>query len=190
MNWLETTYPSPAFPNPHRAIPGVGSTHYFAAYTWTHRQYPPLRQRLDPGIDPQDPAPDPSDPNPQETANQVANLMQRIEIIGNRQHPHLRPPHHHPRPKRRRIHRPANRQRTRMGLPHPNRPPNPPIPPNQLAHPKTKRPNPSRSHPRNRPQPNPPNQPLHPRLTPNPPPKSPPPKPIPPRPLSKIPPSP
>ena len=91
MNWLETTYPSPAFPNPHRAIPGVGSTHYFAAYTWAHRQYPPLRQRLDPGIDPQDPAPDPNDPNPQETANQVANLMQRIQIIGNRQHPHFAP---------------------------------------------------------------------------------------------------
>ncbi len=50
MNWLETTYPSPAFPNTDRRMPGVGSTHYFTAYTWTHGSYPPLRQRLDPGL--------------------------------------------------------------------------------------------------------------------------------------------
>ncbi|GIT42285.1 MAG: hypothetical protein Ct9H300mP11_02210 [Chloroflexota bacterium] len=36
MNWLETSYPSPAFPNQDRSMPGVGSTHYFIPYTWVH----------------------------------------------------------------------------------------------------------------------------------------------------------
>ena len=31
MNWLETLYPSPAFPNPRRSERRVGGTHYFAA---------------------------------------------------------------------------------------------------------------------------------------------------------------
>ena len=50
MNWLETTYPSPAFPNPARSAesPGVGSTHYFTAYTCVNGSYPPLNPRIDP----------------------------------------------------------------------------------------------------------------------------------------------
>ena len=48
MNWLETTYPSPAFPSPQRSAPGVGTTHYFAAYTFVHGSYPPLMRRIDP----------------------------------------------------------------------------------------------------------------------------------------------
>ena len=50
MNWLETLYPSPEFPNPRRSSPGIGSTHYFAAYTCINGHYPPLKPRLDPGI--------------------------------------------------------------------------------------------------------------------------------------------
>ena len=73
MNWLETTYPSPAFPNSDRSIPGVGSTHYFTAYTWAHRSYPPLRQRLDPGIDSAD------------ADRQVMALQERVEVIGQRE---------------------------------------------------------------------------------------------------------
>ena len=72
MFWLETTYPSPAFPNSDRNMPGVGSTHYFTAYTWVHGSYPPLRQRLDPGID--SAADD----------RQVLELQQRVEVIGQR----------------------------------------------------------------------------------------------------------
>ncbi len=72
MNWLETTYPSPAFPNTDRSMPGVGSTHYFVAYTWTHGGYPPLRQRLDPGIDSAD------------FDRQVMALQERVEVIGQR----------------------------------------------------------------------------------------------------------
>jgi len=40
MNWLETLYPSPAFPDPGRSQPRVGSTHYLAAYTCIHGSYP------------------------------------------------------------------------------------------------------------------------------------------------------
>ena len=72
MNWLETTYPSPAFPNTDRRMPGVGSTHYFTAYTWSHGSYPPLRQRLDPGIDSAD------------FDRQVMELQERIEVVGQR----------------------------------------------------------------------------------------------------------
>ena len=72
MNWLETTYPSPAFPNTDRRMPGVGSTHYFTAYTWTHGSYPPLRQRLDPGIDSAD------------FDQQVMSLQERVEVVGDR----------------------------------------------------------------------------------------------------------
>ena len=72
MNWLETTYPSPAFPNTDRRMPGVGSTHYFTAYTWVHGSYPPLRQRLDPGIDSAD------------FDRQVMELQERVEVVGQR----------------------------------------------------------------------------------------------------------
>ena len=72
MNWLETTYPSPAFPNTDRRMPGVGSTHYFAAYTWVHGSYPPLRQRLDPGIDSGD------------LDLRVMELQERVEVTGQR----------------------------------------------------------------------------------------------------------
>ena len=72
MNWLETTYPSPAFPNTDRRMPGVGSTHYFTAYTWVHGSYPPLRQRLDPGIDSAD------------FDREVMDLQERVEVVGER----------------------------------------------------------------------------------------------------------
>ena len=72
MNWLETTYPSPAFPNPDRNMPGVGSTHYFTAYTWVHGSYPPLRQRLDPGQ------------GATEADRAVTELQQRVEVLGQR----------------------------------------------------------------------------------------------------------
>ncbi len=70
MFWLETTYPSPAFPNSDRNMPGVGSTHYFTAYTWVHGSYPPLRQRLDPGQ------------GATEADRQVMELQQRVEVVG------------------------------------------------------------------------------------------------------------
>ena len=74
MNWLETTYPSPAFPNPERSAsaPGVGSTHYFTAYTCVKGNYPPLRNRIDPGD------------GTSETETEVMNLMKKVEVIGHR----------------------------------------------------------------------------------------------------------
>ena len=73
MNWLETLYPSPAFPNPQRGAPGVGSTHYFTAYTCVHGSYPPLKDRIDPG--------DETSPDDQ----QVSDLMQRVHIVGHKE---------------------------------------------------------------------------------------------------------
>lgn len=72
MNWLETTYPSPAFPNPERSAnaPAVGSTHYFTAYTCVHGNYHPLRQRIDPG----------DGSNDDDAA--VMGLMKKVEVIG------------------------------------------------------------------------------------------------------------
>ncbi|MCH8745567.1 MAG: MmgE/PrpD family protein [Chloroflexi bacterium] len=70
MNWLETTYPSPAFPNLTRTSPGVGSTHYFTAYTCVHGSYPPLRQRIEAG------GPAPGD------ESVVMDLLARTEVVG------------------------------------------------------------------------------------------------------------
>ena len=81
MNWLETLYPSPAFPNPSRGAdsPAVGSTHYFAAYTCVNGSYPPLKDRVDPGGE-----------APEEDAAVLA-LMQRVEVVGHQNRPAFAP---------------------------------------------------------------------------------------------------
>ncbi len=79
MNWLETTYPSPAFPNATRSSPGVGSTHYFTAYTCVHSSYPPLRPRIDAGG--QSPGDDQA----------VMDLLQKVEVIGHKDRPAFAP---------------------------------------------------------------------------------------------------
>ena len=79
LNWLETLYPSPAFPNPVRGAPGVGSTHYFAAYTCFHGGYPPLKPRVDPG-----------DLSPGEDP-EVLRLMDRVEVVGHQDRPAFAP---------------------------------------------------------------------------------------------------
>lgn len=79
MNWLETLYPSPAFPSPQRGGPGVGSTHYFAAYTCVHGGYPPLKARVDPGG---------------ESVGEeklVMDLMERVHVIGHKDQPSFAP---------------------------------------------------------------------------------------------------
>ena len=83
MNWLETTYPSPAFPSPQRSAPGVGTTHYFAAYTFVHGSYPPLMRR----IDPQD------RPSGQSTDRdrEVMDLLKKVEVIGHKDRPAFAP---------------------------------------------------------------------------------------------------
>ena len=79
LNWLETLYPSPAFPNQQRGEPGVGSTHYFAAYTCVHGSYPPLTARLDPGQ-----ATGGEDPR-------VMELLNRVEVVGHKDRPAFAP---------------------------------------------------------------------------------------------------
>ncbi len=65
VHWMETLYPSPAFPS--RLMdnqPRPGSTHYFSAWGAAKRMYPMLQDR-------------PSDSDPPE----VLDLMQRVTII-------------------------------------------------------------------------------------------------------------
>ncbi|HEY3910958.1 MAG TPA: MmgE/PrpD family protein [Stellaceae bacterium] len=68
VNWLETEYPSPAFPSRGIDNPAqIGSTQYFTAYGAVERGYPLLRgDRPDPGE---------SDPPA------VLDLMQRVTLI-------------------------------------------------------------------------------------------------------------
>ncbi len=74
MNWLETLYPSPAFPNPSRGQAVIGSTHYFAAYVAVNGSYPPLRTRIDPGDD--------AEASTAENHNAVLGLMRKVETVG------------------------------------------------------------------------------------------------------------
>jgi len=68
VNWLETEYPSPAFPSPGiESPPQVGSTQYFTAWGAARRGYPLLRGDR----------PGPSETDPPE----VLDLMQRVSLI-------------------------------------------------------------------------------------------------------------
>jgi len=49
VNWLETQYPSPAFPSADRmGGPAIGSTHYYSAYGVVMRGFPLLKREGDP----------------------------------------------------------------------------------------------------------------------------------------------
>ncbi len=70
VNWMETEYPSPAFPITTRGLavgPSVGSTPYFTAYGAVTRGYPMLRGDR--------PGPGESDPP------EVLDLMHRVTLI-------------------------------------------------------------------------------------------------------------
>ena len=65
VNWMETQYPSPAFPTPGSdGQPRPGSTHYFSAYGAVERGFPLLKA-----------GPGPDDPPA------VLELMQRVTLI-------------------------------------------------------------------------------------------------------------
>ena len=65
VHWMETKYPSPAFPNRSSDNqPRPGSTHYFSAWGAAKRMYPMLQDR-------------PADTDPPE----VLDLMKRVTII-------------------------------------------------------------------------------------------------------------
>ena len=83
MNWLETLYPSPAFPNPARGQAVIGSTHYFAAYVAVNGGYPPLRTRLDPGDDAASAG--------AENHDAVLALMPKVSTIGHQDRPAFAP---------------------------------------------------------------------------------------------------
>ena len=83
MNWLETLYPSPAFPNPSRGQAIVGSTHYFAAYVAVNGSYPPLRTRIDPGDD--------SNAASAENHDAVLALMHKVQTVGHKDRPAFAP---------------------------------------------------------------------------------------------------
>ena len=71
MNWLETQYPSPAFPSRREdGVAKAGNTAYYTAYGIVKRGYPVLRnQATNPGDDPPE----------------VLDLMKRVKIIPSHQ---------------------------------------------------------------------------------------------------------
>ncbi|MEM9683130.1 MAG: MmgE/PrpD family protein [Pseudomonadota bacterium] len=71
VNWMETEYPSPAFPVRSRD-PGVGSTQYYAAYGVVQRSFPMLKF-VEHGIGPDDPP-------------EVLDLMNRVTIVPSHRH--------------------------------------------------------------------------------------------------------
>jgi 2-methylcitrate dehydratase PrpD len=72
VNWLETQYPSPAFPAADRmGGPAVGSTHYYSAYGVVERGFPVLKSDADPP--------------------QVLELMHRVKLIPSHQQPLFAP---------------------------------------------------------------------------------------------------
>jgi len=71
VNWLETQYPSPAFPSPDRTGISVASPHYFVAYGVVFRGYPLLH----------------SGEHPPE----VLSLMQRVTLIPSHAQPLFAP---------------------------------------------------------------------------------------------------
>ena len=83
LNWLETLYPSPAFPNSSRGQAVIGSTHYFAAYVAVNGAYPPLRTRIDPGDD--------AAAAGAENHDAVLQLMSKVETIGHKDRPAFAP---------------------------------------------------------------------------------------------------
>jgi 2-methylcitrate dehydratase PrpD len=76
VNWLETEYPSPAFPSRGRE-PRVGSTHYYAAYGAVCRGFP-LLKCVDRGIGEPDPP-------------AVLDLMHRVTLTPSYRHPLFAP---------------------------------------------------------------------------------------------------
>ncbi len=72
VNWMETEYPSPAFPVRSRA-PGVGSTQYYSAYGVVQRGFP-LLKFVEHGYGPEDPP-------------EVLELMKRVTIVPSHRHP-------------------------------------------------------------------------------------------------------
>jgi len=63
VNWMETLYPSPAFPTPGGNAPRVGSTQYYSAHAVVKRGFPLVNR--------------PGDPPPPE----AVDLMQRVTLI-------------------------------------------------------------------------------------------------------------
>jgi len=73
VNWLETQYPSPAFPSRREdAAPRPGSTPYYTAYGVVKRGFPVLRSQGGTSADADDPP-------------EVLELMQRVTIIPSHQ---------------------------------------------------------------------------------------------------------
>jgi 2-methylcitrate dehydratase PrpD len=74
MNWLETSYPSPAFTAPRRPRAGPGSTAYIAAHTCIHGDYPSLAWQRPTAADPA-----------------VLELVDRVEVVGYEDRPAFAP---------------------------------------------------------------------------------------------------
>ncbi|MBI2848479.1 MAG: MmgE/PrpD family protein [Chloroflexi bacterium] len=79
VNWLETTYPSPAFPRPELREPRVGTIHYVAAYACVEGGYPGYGRWWETGLGARKEAGEPGE-NPK-----VLDLMKRVELVASRE---------------------------------------------------------------------------------------------------------
>ena len=103
VNWLETEYPSPAFPS--RGIdspPQVGSTQYFTAWGACRRGYPLLRGDR----------PGPGETDPPE----VLDLMHRVDPDPDGAPHPVRPAHHGLHERRPQLHKRRHRPRIHLGF--------------------------------------------------------------------------
>ena len=100
VNWLETEYPSAAFPSRSRD-PRPDSPHYYSAWGVVRRSFPLLKcvQR---NVGEEDPA-------------EVLELMNRVEIILTPTHP-IRAKDYHSSERRPKFHKISNRHRVYLGF--------------------------------------------------------------------------
>ena len=78
LNWLETTYPSPAFPRRELSEPRVGTISYVTAYTCVEGHYPLYGQWYEPALGR-------GGPGEQEGSSKVLPLMKRVRVTGSQE---------------------------------------------------------------------------------------------------------
>ena len=101
VNWLETQYPSPAFPSRREdAAPRPGSTPYYTAYGVVQRGFPVLPSQ----------AGDASDPP------EVLELMHRVTLIPSHEMTLFWAAHHDLHQRRQKLHQAGHRARIYVGL--------------------------------------------------------------------------
>ncbi|MBI2166298.1 MAG: MmgE/PrpD family protein [Chloroflexi bacterium] len=78
MNWLETSYPSPAFPRPELREPRVGTIHYVTAYVCVEGSYPIYGRWYEGGLGR-------GESGEKGESPKVTELMRKVRVVGSRE---------------------------------------------------------------------------------------------------------